>query len=146
MLPPIVFLFCFQDTTEYRAGKKVVPNLKSRQSYRSRLIKWLTLENEKKLPFLRIGGLGSKNLHIKVLVWWYAIRRCRSWVNWSSIERVWITLHYILFTFSTWYVIFFKSFFSLRFSSHLSTCHCEDHVKINFWVIYFEWQSKGHHF
>ena len=36
--------------------------------FRSCLVKWLTLENEKKLLFLRIGGIIWKNLVIKVLV------------------------------------------------------------------------------
>ena len=56
----------------YQAGKKNC-NLKmilvrGRQSYRSRLIKWLTLENEKKTSVSQDWRHKKEKLHIKVLV------------------------------------------------------------------------------
>ena len=52
----------FQST---RARELLVWN--GRHRYKLRLVKWLTLEN-RKLPFLRSGGIRRKNLDIKVLV------------------------------------------------------------------------------
>ena len=37
------------------------PNGNGCLRYKSRLVKWLTLENEKKLLFLRIGGIRRKS-------------------------------------------------------------------------------------